>query len=106
MTDVRVLFVTTPNEEDSLRIAGTLVEERLIACVNILPVLRSIYRWEGKICDDAEQLLILKTVEGKVEAVTKRVVELHPYDAPEVIALPIVAGHGAYLDWIVKECGI
>ena len=76
------------------------MEERLAACVNLLPGVRSIYRWEGEVQDDGEVLLIVKTREDALPALTARVVALHPYDVPEVIALPVAGGSDAYLAWL------
>jgi len=73
--------------------------------VNIVPAIRSVYRWEGKLCDDEESLLIIKTTADRVEALTERLLELHPYDVPEVIALPIEAdaGNARYLQWVTAQ---
>jgi periplasmic divalent cation tolerance protein len=101
MTDCVVVLVTAPDADTAARIARTLVEEKLAACGNVLPGVRSIYRWEGKVEDAAEALLLLKTGRARFKEIVDRVRELHPYDVPEVIALPIAAGYDAYLDWIV-----
>lgn len=95
-----VVFVTAPDAETAAGLARSLVEEGLAACGNVIGQIRSIYRWQGKIEDEAEALLVLKTRGGLFKALEKRVVELHPYDVPEIIALPIAAGHLPYLDWI------
>ncbi len=97
--DYLVVFVTCPPDQASV-IASRLVEDRLVACVNILPAIRSIYSWKGKTCDDQEALLIMKTRAALFERIRSRVVELHPYEVPEVIALPIAVGHPPYLQWI------
>ena len=102
-TDVLVVLVTTPTPERAAEIARALVEERLAACGNVVPGLRSIYRWQGKVNEDAEALLILKTTRARFEALRDRVLALHPYEVPEVIALPIAAGSAAYLGWIAGE---
>ncbi len=98
-----VVFITTPTPEVAAQIARALVEERLAACGNVVPGLRSIYRWEGKIHDDAEALLVLKTTRARFEALRERALALHPYEVPEVIALPIEAGSAPYLEWIAAE---
>jgi periplasmic divalent cation tolerance protein len=98
-----VVLVTCPTADRAAEIARALVEERLAACGNVVPGLRSIYRWEGKIQDDAEALLVLKTTRERFEALRDRVLALHPYQVPEVIALPIEAGSAAYLAWIAAE---
>jgi len=100
---VRVVLVTAPDDETPGIIARTLVEEGLVACVNIVPGVRSVYRWEGAVHDDAEVLLILKTRSDRCAAVAARVAELHPYKLPEVLALSVSAGSDAYLDWIRTE---
>jgi periplasmic divalent cation tolerance protein len=101
--DFVVVFVTVPNQEVAASMARTLVEEKLVACVNTLPGIRSIYAWQGKICDDAELLCVLKTRRALFPALRARVVALHPYEVPEVIAVPIVAGHAPYLAWLRDE---
>jgi periplasmic divalent cation tolerance protein len=100
VTGAAVVFVTCPSAEKAAEIARALVEERLAACGNVVSAIRSIYRWEGKVEDDAEALLVLKTAWDRFEALRARVLELHPYEVPEVIALPVEAGHAPYLAWI------
>ena len=95
-----VVFISAPNEDEAANLARTLVEERLCACVNIMPKLRSIYRWEGEICDEPEVMMIAKTSAAMAEALVKRAGELHSYDVPEIICLPIVTGSSEYLEWI------
>jgi len=103
MSDALVVLVTTPSPEEAARIARALVEERLAACGNVVPGLRSIYRWEGRVEDEAEALLILKTTAERFEAMRARTVDLHPYDTPEVLALPVAAGHAPYLAWLAAS---
>jgi periplasmic divalent cation tolerance protein len=103
MTDALVVLVTAPTAEKAAELARALVEERLAACGNVVPGLRSIYRWEGKVQDDAEALLLLKTTRGRFEALRERVLALHPYQVPEVIALAVDAGSAPYLAWIAAE---
>jgi periplasmic divalent cation tolerance protein len=103
MTDCLLILVTAGSETEAETIAKTLVEERLVACVNIVNPIRSIYRWEGKIADDREWLLIMKTRAARFAAVEARVKVLHSYQVPEVIAVPIQVGAEAYLQWIRKE---
>ena len=105
MTDALVVLVTTPTPERAAELARALVEERLAACGNVVPGLRSIYRWEGKVQDDAEALLLLKTTRARFEALRERVLALHPYEVPEVIALPVEAGSARYLAWIASATG-
>lgn len=102
-TNVGVVLVTAPDAETGARIARALLEEQLIACANLLPQVRSLYRWEGKVEDDPEVLLVLKTGRARLEALSERVRALHPYDVPEVIHLPVTAGHAPYLKWVLEE---
>lgn len=94
------VFVTTPDGETARRVARTLVEEGLAACGQALPGLTSIYRWEGRIHEEAEVLLLLKTFEDRFEELCARVVTLHPYEVPQVTAVPLAAVHGPYLAWM------
>ncbi len=103
MTDAIVVLVTTPSPERATEIARALVEERLAACGNVVPGLRSIYRWEGTVQDEEEALLVLKTTRARFDALRDRVLALHPYEVPEVIALPVEAGSARYLAWIADE---
>ncbi len=100
-----VVLITAPSEEVARSIARALVEERLAACVNILPGLTSIYRWQGEVAEDQEVLLIIKTTTFAFPRLKERVLALHPYTVPEIIALPIAEGHGAYLDWLRENVG-
>jgi periplasmic divalent cation tolerance protein len=99
---VVVLCTAAPGEAEPL--ARALVQERLAACVNISPV-RSCYIWEGKTNLDEEALLIIKTARSQFELLKKRILELHSYAVPEIIALPIVEGHQPYLDWVAQSIG-
>jgi periplasmic divalent cation tolerance protein len=103
MTDSIVILSTAPDADKAAEIAKALVEEHLVACVNIIPGLRSIYRWEGKIADEAEVLCIIKTARDRFDQVAARIKSLHPYSVPEVIALPIVKGFEPYLEWVRKS---
>ena len=98
-----VTLCTVPDRESGERIAKALVEERLAACVNVVPGLTSVYRWEGKVEEASEALLLIKTAASKFEALKKRVQELHPYDLPEIIALSVTAGSSDYLKWITDS---
>ncbi|KFE67097.1 divalent-cation tolerance protein CutA [Hyalangium minutum] len=100
MTDAIVVLVTAPSADKAAELARALVEEQLAACGNVLPGLRSIYRWEGKVHDEPEALLILKTRAPLFEALRERVVALHPYQVPEVLRLDVAGGHLPYLEWI------
>ena len=95
-----VVLMTAPSAERAAELARILVEERLAACVNVLPEVRSIYRWEGKVEDAREAMLVAKTQAHRFEALRARVVALHEYSCPEGVALPVVAGHEPYLEWL------
>ena len=103
MTDFSVIFVTVGRESEASKIAHTLVEEGLVACANIVPRIRSIYRWKGEVCDDEEFLLVIKTRSSRFEALQRRVRELHSYEVPEIIAIPLTAGLPEYLQWIEEN---
>ena len=105
MTDCLLIFVTTGSETEAEAIAKTLVEERLVACVNIVSPIRSIYRWEGKAADDREWFLMMKTLATRFPAVETRIKALHSYQVPEIIAVPIETGSEAYLRWIREATG-
>src|SRR5262245_29757377 len=98
-----LVFVTAGNESEGGRIADALVEERLAACVSLLPGLRSTYRWRGAIERENEILLIVKTTGARVEAVRERVRALHSYETPEIAAVPIAAADPAWLAWLRAE---
>ena len=100
-----VVFITAPNEEEAAKISHALVEARLVGCVNIVRGIRSVYRWEGRIEDEGEVLMIAKTRGELFEPLTKKVKELHPYTVPEVIALPIIEGSADYINWLKEETG-
>ncbi|MFH0966833.1 MAG: divalent-cation tolerance protein CutA [Methanobacteriota archaeon] len=100
-SDICVVYCTAPQDQ-SAKIARELLERRLVACVNITPV-RSLYRWEGHICDDAEDLLIIKTRPTQLDDLIALIKAIHPYDLPEVIALPVIHGSPEYLDWVMNE---
>lgn len=102
---VQVVLVTAPDAETGAALGRALVAERLVACVNLVPGVRSIYRWEGRVEEDGEVLLVIKTRADRLAALRERVVALHPYDVPEVVALPVVGGSPAYLDWVREEAG-
>ncbi len=95
-----VIFITSGSEEEAKKLARVLVEEKLAACVNILSGVESLYWWKGKIESSKEWMLVVKTQGKMVNKVVKRVKEIHSYEVPEVIALPIVEGNKDYLQWI------
>jgi len=102
---VVIALTTAPSAEVAERIGHSLVEERLAACANVVAGITSIYRWRGSMEREDEVLVILKTTRRGVPALERRVVELHPYEVPEVIVLPVDAGHAPYLAWVRGEVG-
>jgi len=100
MTDKRIVLSTAGSEDEARRIAHALVEQKLATCVNIVPRVESIYRWQGKVESAQEWLLVIKTSAEKFEAMRDAIGKLHSYDVPECIALEITAGSEAYLRWI------
>ncbi|HKY59807.1 MAG TPA: divalent-cation tolerance protein CutA [Gemmatimonadota bacterium] len=102
---VCVALTTCPDEGTARRIAAALVDERLAACVNIVPDLTSIYRWEGAVETAPECLLIVKTRRELLEDLRRRLAALHPYEIPELVALPVEGGSPTYLKWVVEETG-
>jgi periplasmic divalent cation tolerance protein len=102
-TSTRVVLCTVPSEDVGVRLARQLLEEHLVACANLVPGVRSIYRYQGKVEDDREHLLIMKTAEDRVAALIPRTRELHPYEVCEVLVLQVDAGSQPYLDWVLTE---
>jgi periplasmic divalent cation tolerance protein len=100
---VKVVLVTLPDEAAAAALVDRLVEERLVACGNIVPGLMSIYRWQGVVERATEVLVVFKTTGAGAQRLMRRVPELHPYDVPEVLVLPVEAGHGPYLQWVVEN---
>ena len=103
MTDKIVVLITAKNARECARIARHLLDKRLIACANLVPQVRSLYRWKGKIADEKECWMILKSTRELFPAIQAEVEALHSYHVPEVIALPIIDGSPNYLNWIA-EC--
>ena len=95
-----IIFVTAASEQEAAAISRALVEEGLAACANIIPQIRSLYRWEGKIWDEREALIIIKSREDLFERIRSRVKELHSYEVPEITAIKIDEGDSAYMQWI------
>lgn len=102
-TRVVVVLCTLPSPEVAAEVARAVVGERLAACVNLVPAVRSIYRWEGAVEDATETLAIIKTTAEGYAALAARVTELHPYAVPELLALPVAAGHAPYLAWVAAS---
>ncbi len=97
---VLLCYCSCPDAASAQAIAEALVGERLAACVSRLPAVHSTYRWQGAVTRDSEELLLIKTTAGRFDVLKTRLLELHPYDLPELIAVPVQRGHEAYLDWV------
>src|SRR5882724_5295662 len=98
-----VVVTTVGTEEQAYLIAREIVARRQAACVNVLPGMRSIYRWKGKICKDGELLLLVKTMEGEFEGVAATIRELHSYELPEILSFTVTRGEPGFLDWIAAS---
>ena len=105
MTDARIILTTAGSQEEAAKIAHALVERRLAACVNILPQIESVYRWQGKVETAQEWLLLIKTQTEFFERVRDAVKELHSYELPECVMLEVSDSSQKYLDWIAKNTG-
>ncbi len=101
--DALLALSTAPDREQALRLARILVEERLAACVSLLPGAQSVYRWQGAISEDAECLLLIKTSRARWEALAARLAAIHPYQVPELIAVPVACGLPGYLAWLAES---
>jgi len=97
---MRIVFCTASSVEEAERIANRLVEGKLAACCNIVPNLKSIYSWEGKICRDNEVLIIIKTSDYGVDRITSAINEMHSYQLPEIVAVPVVGGSETFMEWV------
>jgi periplasmic divalent cation tolerance protein len=106
MSSVRVVFMTAPDRATAERLGDALVRERLAACANVLPGVSSIYWWDGAVQRAEEVLVVLKTRAERVDALMARAHELHPYDVPELLALPVDAGLPAYVEWVARETSL
>ena len=102
VNDAIVVFMTAANGEEATRLADMLVGAHLAACVQILPEMESVYRWQGKIERESEVLLLAKTTKAKFEELEREVLALHSYETPEIIAVPVVAGSASYLEWLAS----
>lgn len=103
-TDYYLVLSTCPDSSSSRDIAAALIDGEAAACVNIVPGLRSVYRWQGSIVEDGEELLLIKTTAERYPVVEQTIQARHPYDVPEIIAVPLAAGLTAYLSWIEECC--
>lgn len=100
---VRVVLVTGPDPGTLLELGRAVVGERVAACLNLIDGVRSVYRWDGRVQEDDEALAVIKTTRGRLDELEARVHELHPYDEPEFVALPVKAGSRSYLEWVVTS---
>lgn len=100
MSDYVIVLTTLPEGADATAIAEALVEARVAACVNLLPIMESVYRWQGTIERDRERQMVIKTSRLQIDALWQRLRDLHPYEVPEFVVLPIVDGSEPYLQWI------
>lgn len=100
MTEYCTLYVTVPDKAEAVALSRTLVQEKLVACANISDAILSIYEWEGKICEEPEVALLLKTRQDAAEKAIVRITELHPYDTPCIVRWDITGGHADYLKWV------
>lgn len=105
-TDAIVVFMTAANGEEAERIAEMLVERHLAACVQILPEMKSVYRWQGKVERQREVLLIAKTTKAKFPEIERRVRAAHGYQIPEIVALPVIASSAPYLQWLLSVTNV
>ena len=105
-TDALVVMTTVANADEAVALIRTLLERRLIACGTVLPGARSLYRWNDRIADEQEVVILLKTRAARLESLEVAFGELHPYRVPELLALPVSAGLGKYLDWIEDETSL
>ncbi|MGE0448595.1 MAG: divalent-cation tolerance protein CutA [Vicinamibacterales bacterium] len=103
MSEVVIALTTVPSVEVGEEIARSLVEARLAACVNVLPAMTSIYRWNGAVHREPEHQLVIKTAKSLIDALRERVAALHPYDLPELLVIPVSDGEPAYLAWVLQE---
>ena len=102
-TDAIVVLTTVASNDEAVQLVRSLLERRIIACGTIMPAARSLYRWEGKIADETEVVVLLKTRSARIESLEMAFAELHPYKVPELLAIPVAAGTQKYLAWISGE---
>ncbi|MSR21988.1 MAG: divalent-cation tolerance protein CutA [Gemmatimonadetes bacterium] len=105
MTDACIVLVTAPDEEIAAGLCRSLIDEGLVACGNVIPGIRSLYRWRGVIRDEEESLIVFRTHRSRVPELVRRIPEMHPYEVPEVLVLAVEAGHEPYLRWVAEETG-
>ncbi len=102
-TEIIIIFITVPDIKTAEEISAVLVKKKLAACVNTIPGLTSVYMWQDEVCKDDEMLLQVKSVPEKFDLICTEVKSIHPYDLPEIIAIPVILGFQPYLDWVKNE---
>ncbi|MBT8045027.1 MAG: divalent-cation tolerance protein CutA [Verrucomicrobiae bacterium] len=103
MTEAMIVLSSFPDEEKARQIGTHLVEKQYAACINILPSIKSIYRWDGKVCEESEVLAVIKTTRSAFPVLSRELAALHPYDEPEIVALPVSDGSAGYLNWLCDQ---
>ena len=103
MSTVHMVFMTAPDEAVASSLGRALVEAGLAACANLIPGVRSIYRWKGEICDDGEWLVLFKTTNEHLDSLREQIIELHPYECPEVLVVDVDGGAPDYLKWVIQQ---
>lgn len=103
MNQICILFSTIDDRRKAEQIASQLVQEKLAACVSIIPDVVSVYKWEGKVQHEGECLLVLKTRQERLDPLISRLAEIHPYQVPEIVAFPVIRGYLPYLEWVMEE---
>lgn len=102
-SEIIIVFVTVPGLREGSRISRAILKSRLAACVNVIPGVQSMYQWEGKIVRDKEAMLVMKTTRLRYRELEQKIKKLHPYEVPEVIAIPLICGSSQYIEWVTRE---
>lgn len=105
-TDAIVVLTTVASDEEAVKLVRDLLERRLIACGTLFPAARSLYRWQGKVADELEVVILLKTRSARLDSLRAAFIELHPYKVPELLAMPVEGGLEKYLEWINAETAL
>lgn len=98
-----IVLVTVPGLREGSRISKEVLTSRLVACVNIIPVVQSLYRWKDKIVQEKEAMLVMKTTRSRYRKLEQKIKQLHPYEVPEIIAISMICGSSQYIEWVVSE---
>ena len=102
-SEIIVVFVTVPGLREGSRISMAVLTSRLAACVNVIPGIRSMYQWKGKLVQEKEAMLVMKTTRLRYRKLEQKIKQLHPYELPEVIAIPLICGSSQYIEWVTRE---